>query len=326
MSEQPPQDPYGQNPPGGTPPGGPPPPSPGGGGQYPPPPPPGGGGQYPPPPPPDGPGGPGGPPPPPPGQGWGQDPNAGQYPPPPPGQGWGQQPPPDYPTYGSYGAPPSGPGPYSPTEAIAYGFTKFKDNAGAYLLLALIAIGTGIAISVIGSIVTGGDALFSWDQDGFDFNPLAGLFNIISQIAYTLFGAALIRGAFDAVDGREVSVGSMFERWDKLQIIVVALIVSVLSTIGFVLCILPGFAVIFLSWFAAYFVVERGDDAVTALKNSFSFTTSNFGTIFVFALLGLLCFILGAIACLVGLLVAYPVVAVGSAYTYRRLQGQPVAQ
>ncbi|RYP87201.1 hypothetical protein EKO23_06205 [Nocardioides guangzhouensis] len=305
MSEQPPQDPYGQNPP----PGGPPPGGPGG-------PPPGQGGPPP-----------GQPPGPPPGQpGWGQDPNAGQYPPPPPpGQGWGQQPPPDYPTYGSYGAPPSGPGPYSPTDAIAYGFNKFKDNAGAFLLLALIAIGTSFAISIVGGIITGGDALFTWDQNGFDFNPLAGIVNILSQIAYTLFGAALIRGAFDAVDGREVSVGSMFERWDKLQIIVVALIVSVLTTIGLVLCLLPGFAVIFLTWFAAYFVVDRGEDAVSALKSSFQFTTSNFGTVFVFALLGFLVFLLGLIACVVGLLVAYPTVAIGAAYTYRRLQNQPTA-
>ena len=36
-------------------------------------------------------------------------------------------------------------GPYSPTDAIGYGFGKFKDNAGAFLLLALVAIGTGIA-------------------------------------------------------------------------------------------------------------------------------------------------------------------------------------
>ena len=216
-------------------------------------------------------------------------------------------------------------GAYSPTDAIGYGFGKFKDNAGAFILLALVAVGTGIVISVIGSIVTGGDALFSYDSDGFQFSPLAGLFNILGQVAVTLFGAALIRGAFDAVDGREVTLSSMFERWDKLQVLVVALIVSVLTTIGFVLCVLPGFVVIFLTWFAAYYVVERGQDAVTAIKSSFSFTSSHVGPLLLLALLSFLCFVAGALACLVGLLVAYPVVTIAAAYSYRRLQDQPVA-
>jgi hypothetical protein len=344
MSEQPPQDPYGQNPggqppegtPGGQPPHDPnqPPAQPPYGqppaqppyGQQPPQQPPGYGQD-----PNQGGGGWGQDPNQPPGgsQGYGQDPNQGYgqqpYPTQPPGYGQDQgygQPPPNYPTYG---ADPGGMGAYSPTDAIGYGFGKFKDNAGAFLLLALVAIGTGIVISVIGSIVTGGDALFSYDSSGFQFSPLAGIFNILGQVAVTLFGAALIRGAFDAVDGRQVTLSSMFERWDKLQVLVVALIVSVLTTIGFVLCVLPGFVVIFLTWFAMYFVVERGQDAVTAIKSSFSFTSSHVGPLLLLALLSFLCFVAGALACLVGLLVAYPVVTVAAAYTYRRLQGQPVA-
>ena len=216
-------------------------------------------------------------------------------------------------------------GDYSPTDAIGYGFSKFKDNAGAFILLALAAVGASIVISIIGSIVTDGSGVISYDTSGFSFNPLAGVFQIISQVVLTLFGAALIRGSFDAVDGREVTMGSMFERWDKLQVLVVALVVSVVSTIGFVLCILPGFVVLFLTWFAAYFVVERGQDAVTALKSSVSFTTNHVGPLLLLALLSFLCFVAGALACLVGLLVAYPVVTVASAYSYRRLQDQPVA-
>ena len=253
--------------------------------------------------------------------GYGQDPNQGWGQGQDPNQGYGQ-PPPNYP---AYGADPGGMGAYSPTDAIGYGFGKFKDNAGAFLLLALVAIGTGILISVIGSIVTGGDALFSYDSDGFQFSPLAGVFNILGQVAVTLFGAALIRGAFDAVDGREVTLGSMFERWDKIQVLVATLVISVLTTIGFVLCVLPGFVVIFLTWFATYFIVDRGEDAVTAIKSSFSFASKHVGPLLLLALLSFLCFLAGALACLVGLLVAYPVVSIAAAYSYRRLQDQPVA-
>ena len=345
MSEQPPQDPYGQNP-GGQPPEGPPggqppydpnqPPAQPPYGQEPPAQPPYG---QPPAQPPYGQQPPGYPQDPNQGGGWGQDPNQppaqppyGQQPPaqPPygqqpypqdPNQGYGQ-PPPNYP---AYGADPGGMRPYSATDAIGYGFSKFKDNAGAFLLLALVAIGTGILISVIGSIVTGGDALFTYDSDGFEFSPLAGVFNILGQVAVTLFGAALIRGAFDAVDGREVTLGSMFERWDKIQVLVATLVISVLTTIGFVLCVLPGFVVIFLTWFTTYFIVDRGEDAVTAIKSSFAFASKHVGALLLLALLSFLCFLAGLLACVVGLLVAYPVVTIAAAYSYRRLQDQPVA-
>ena len=326
MSEQPPQDPYGQNPggppPEGTPGGQPPydpnqPPAQPPYGQQPPPPP---YGQQPPQQPPYGQQPPQDPNQPPGGspgygqnQGWGQDPNQ----PPGGGQGYGQ-PPPNYP---AYGAGPGGAGDYSATDAIGYGFNKFKDNAGAFVLLALAAVGASIVISIIGSIVTDGSGVISYDTSGFSFDPLAGLFQIISQVVLTLFGAALIRGAFDAVDGREVAMGTMFERWDKLQVLVVALIVSVLSTIGFVLCVLPGFVVLFLTWFALYFVVEHGQDAVTAIKSSFSFTTNHFGPLLLLALLSFLCFVAGALACLVGLLVAYPVVTIASAYSFKPTPG-----
>ena len=44
-----------------------------------------------------------------------------------------------------------------------------------------------------------------------------------------------------------------------------------------------------------------------------------------FYLLGIVAFIVGAILCLVGLLVAAPVVLIGAAFTFRRLNGQQVS-
>ena len=43
-----------------------------------------------------------------------------------------------------------------------------------------------------------------------------------------------------------------------------------------------------------------------------------------FYLLGIVAFIVGAVLCLVGLLVAAPVVLIGAAYTFRRLHDEPV--
>ncbi len=296
MSEQPPQDPYGQQPPQPPqdpygqqppqPPGYPQDPNQGGWGA----------GQN---------------------QGWGQDPNQ----PPGGGQGYGQ-PPPNYP---AYPAGPGGAGGYSPTSAIGYGFNKFKDNAGAFILLALLAVGISIAISVVGSIVSGGASMIAYDSSGFEFSLIAFVFNILAQLAGTLLTAAGIRGALDAVEGREVSVGAMFQRWDMVQVVIAAVIISVVSSIGFVLCFLPGVFVVFATWFTSFFIVDRGLDAITAIKSSFRFTMDHFGTLALLALLSVLCLAAGLIACVVGLLVAYPTVMIASAYSFKRLQDQPVA-
>jgi uncharacterized membrane protein len=151
------------------------------------------------------------------------------------------------------------------------------------------------------------------------------LFSIAGQVAYTLLSAALIRGALDAVDGREVSLGSMFERWDKLQVILAALVVGILTFVGILLCILPGIVVIFLSWFTTYFIVDRGLNAIEGLKASWRFAADHVGPLLLLAVLGILCSLAGLLACFVGLLVAIPVVTIASAYTLRTLHDQPVA-
>jgi uncharacterized membrane protein len=41
--------------------------------------------------------------------------------------------------------------------------------------------------------------------------------------------------------------------------------------------------------------------------------------------LGIICIVVGAILCLIGLLAAVPVVLAGAAYTFRMLNNEPVA-
>lgn len=250
-----------------------------------------------------------------------QDP--GQQPP-----GWGQAPPPGPP----YGAPPGGRPPYSAPSAIGYGWRKFTQNLGPFLLLGLIAVGSALVISFLGSVFSGGgDLMADRSDDGMSFALAGGfgfvgiLFNLLGQVVATFFQAALIRGAFDSVEGRPVTIGGMFERWDKIQVLVTALLVSIMVSIGVVLCILPGIVLMFFTFLAMYFVVDQGQDAITAIKSSFRFTADNAGNLLLLALLAFLVLLLGAIACLVGLFVAFPVITIAAAYTFRVLQGQPAA-
>jgi uncharacterized membrane protein len=74
-----------------------------------------------------------------------------------------------------------------------------------------------------------------------------------------------------------------------------------------------------------FYVVDKNLPAVEAVKASVSLTTSRLGDTVLFYVLGIICLVVGAILCLVGLLAAVPVVLAGAAYTYRVLNDEPVA-
>ena len=280
------------------------------------------------------------PPPPPPGN---QPPPPGGYgAPPPPGQPPNQ--PPGQP--GGYGAPPPPPGTgfgdpnaYSPTDAISYGWNKFKANPAPLLIGTLILLVVAGTISFVTNLIA--SALFVSDPsttvnpDGtIDFDGGSGFFAsiLVSMVVSLIVGliaqlivAGLVKGALDTVDGRPVSLGGMFEGWDKGKVLVAAIIVSVATAIGTLLCYLPGLVVGFLTSYTMFFVVDRNMAPMDAVKASITFVTGNLGQTLVYYLLAALVVIAGAILCGVGLLAAVPIAIIGAAYTFRRLNGQQVS-
>ena len=141
----------------------------------------------------------------------------------------------------------------------------------------------------------------------------------------TIAAAGLLKMAFDVVDGREASLGTMFQGWDKLQVVVATILVGIATFIGFILCVLPGIVVVIFSAFTTAFVVDQKLGGIDAIKASINLVKNNFGPAILWMLLAFLCVVVGAIACGVGLLVAIPVVLISQAYTVRALTGGPIA-
>lgn len=290
---------YPQNPAGNPPPGNYPPPSgnPPQGGGYPPP-----GGNYPPPggyPPP-------GSYPPPPGN---YPPPPGNYPPPP-----GNYPPPP----GNYGAAGYGGG-VPPTlsvgDAISFGWNKFKDNAGVWVGIILIAAVIQIVLS------------FIFRSNSTDFSALYSVWSIIGTIVSTVVGylinAALIRGALHEVDGNKPAFGSFFQFANVAAVIIASVLVGIATAVGLILLVIPGIVVVFLTWWTLQFVVDRNEDAITAIKSSFRAISSNAGQLFVLALALFGINIVGAIPCGLGLLVTIPITVIASTYAYRIVSSNP---
>lgn len=313
---------------GQPPPQQPPPPQQGGWGQQPPPP----GGQPPQQPPPPQQGGWGQQPPQPPQQPWGQQPAAA----PPPQQGWGAQP-----QQGGWGAQPSGGGyggaptsGYSVGDAFNWGWTKFQQNVGPILLGFLAIIIGALVVSFVWSLIVGG--LASSSNSSVVINLANGLGFLVNVALQTIIQAAVVRAGLALTYGRPIEVSTLFNMDNIVTILIASLIIggvsfvlsfvlAFLGILGLLLLFVTTLVVNFLTAWTVYFIIDKNLGAVDAIKASAEFAMANVGTLVIFFIALIAAFIVGGLACLVGLLVAIPVGFLAQCYTYRRLQGEPVA-
>ena len=238
-------------------------------------------------------------------------PQGGNYPPPPGGFG-----------SGGFGAP--GPTRLSVGDAISFGWRKFSANPGVWIVFVVVAL---LVQALINGIFNGFDVAVQ-DTDDFTFTSAfsaAGLIgSVVSAIVGYLLQAAFVRGALSEVDGQKPALGTFLQFGPIGAVILTGLLVGIGTSVGLVLCILPGLVFAFLTWWAMPFVVDRNQDAITAIKSSFTAIKSDAGTLILLALALIGINILGALLCGLGLLVSIPVSIIASTYAYRITTGGPV--
>ena len=276
------------------------------------------------------------PPPPPGGGGYGAPPPAG-----PPGGGYGG----GYggpPAGGGFGGPPAGAQPWDVGSAVSYGWAKFQQNMGQ-MILASLAIFAGAVviygIAFFAIIIPAGNSDYSCEFNNAgeyvcegDNGGLGILALIVLALLYVVFfiyaqviGAGLIREALAVTEGRPFSTAGVFKFQNIGNVIVTSLLVGVGTFIGTILCVLPGIIFGFMTMYSLFFVVEKNLSPVDAIKASIDLVKNNVGSTIIWYLVAYVIILVGAVLCGVGLLAAIPVVLVGSAFTYKKLSGQPVA-
>ncbi|GAA1738225.1 hypothetical protein GCM10009809_36670 [Isoptericola hypogeus] len=214
---------------------------------------------------------------------------------------------------------------------MSYGWRKVTSNFGAWLLVALVFLG----VNVLYTWLTGG---FERYQEMYDVNgatvampqmggdaAVAALVSLVGSIISYLITAFLTRGALDETTGRKPGVGDFFRISNGFQVVLAAFVVTILTTIGLILCILPGLVVIIFSAFVYYFALERREGAFTAISSSFSLVGKSFGSVFLLLLTLLGVNILGAIPFGLGLFLTIPLSYVAVGFAFRRLIGQQPA-
>ena len=244
-----------------------------------------------------------------------------------PGDGGSSQPPEHLPPPPPPGGGPGGSvgGPYSPTEAIAYGWRKFLAHVGPIVGFVVIGFVALIVVTATLSLLTGGlDRALSLEAP----TVADRMVDLASQFLGLLVSAAIVRGTLAIVDGRDLNLAEFFRLEQMGQVVIAALLLSMAGLIVLfipVLGFLLNIAISFLGQFALFFILDDDQQAIDAITASVGFTSQNVGPLVVFLLLGVLVVFAGALACGVGLIAALPVVSIAQAYTFRRLRGAYVA-
>jgi uncharacterized membrane protein len=248
-------------------------------------------------------------------------------------------PPPPPPAYGAppaYGVAPGGG--YSPVEAIQYGWAKFKASPATLLvpvLLTFVVIGVVYALMFFVILGPAFDSGINYNSDGtiksIDNGPgffmtlvLMGIIILVVVLALQILMAALLKGGLEVTDGKSPAIGELFEGWDKGQVVIAAVLVAIGTGVGAIFCYLPGLIFSYLASYTMLYVIDKNMGAMDAIKASISFTTSHVGETILFFLLAAVVTAIGGVVCGVGLLVAYPIVLIGQAYTFRVLNNEPV--
>lgn len=239
------------------------------------------------------------------------------------------------------------------SNAFTFGWTKFQQNLGPWLIatvtaligwIVLFAIMAGILAALGKSGVSG--ATFTYDPGTLEAEVVDANVSLWYAITYAIVQAAMafvgivivaqfIRAAIETVRTGKTDL-AVFMRTDSLGTVIVAAIIiagiflvlgliGIIPILGWIIAFVGSIVVGFFSQFFAYFALDQDTSAIDSIKSSFSFVNQNIATIVILYIASAIAMFIGAILCLVGLFVAVPVVVMAHAYTYRWLTGEGVA-
>lgn len=164
---------------------------------------------------------------------------------------------------------------------------------------------------------------------GFKKNPLTHviatvLVVVISGIGFGLLTGPMLVGYMRMIktedEGGTAEIADVFKGFDNFVPSLLAVLVSsIIVSIGFFLCILPGLLIMAMVPTAAYLVATGESDGINAIKRAWEAVKANLvGAFLCMLVLGIIGNI-GFILCLVGALVTLPIAFIGSYHMAKQL-------
>lgn len=136
--------------------------------------------------------------------------------------------------------------------------------------------------------------------------------NLISALLYPIVYSIYVM-AYKFDHAQKVSFDDIFVHYRNgkfLNLFLITIIIQIVTSIGFMLCILPGFVVSSMWLLAVPMIIFADADIKEALDRSMKLAFKDFGNFLVFFLcligLGIVCAIFGIVLCCVGLAFTMP--------------------
>jgi uncharacterized membrane protein len=229
-------------------------------------------------------------------------------------------------------------GPWSVGNAFSYGWAKFQQYLSPILIAMLILFVIGAVLAVIWFFIvaaittaltpkeTIGDITVTTGTPGLFITILLAVLG--GLVYFTVFGfiqGAITRAALAITEGRAIETSTILSTEKLGPIIVTAVLVSVATSIGIIFCYIGAIIVAFFLSFSFFFLLDQNLTPVDSLKASFNFVKDHIGDVIILFIVSYIAYAIGGAICGIGLLVAYPVVAIATAYTYKKLTNQAIA-
>jgi hypothetical protein len=213
---------------------------------------------------------------------------------------------------------------------VKRGFELTKRNFGTILLVGItyfvVSLAAGFIFGLIDSAMGFGTSQGDWQSnDGlrsYQFQqtggPVAAIFGNVFSVLLSL---GLMRIGLNLTSGKQVSVAMLFGEGRKLfTAIVASILFGIMVVVGFILLIVPG--IYLMLRYGQYMgaIVDKNMGILESLTYSSSITTNNRLNLFLLVLLSIVIFIAGALALLVGLIFAYPLIWLSWMIAFRWMQ------
>ncbi|MCX2780677.1 DUF2189 domain-containing protein [Microbulbifer thermotolerans] len=180
-----------------------------------------------------------------------------------------------------------------------------------------------VAITLVASVITGYSAFnFGASANG----ALTSMF--LYQVIVALATAPLIAGLWmvgvKIAREEQTSATEIFSHFDKLLPLAIAnILISIFTLVGFFLFVIPGIYLSVAYLLAIPLIADKNMGPWQAMETSRKAITKHWFSFFGFLIVCLLLYFAGALALLIGLIWALPLIAIAIGVVYRNIFGGP---
>ncbi len=206
---------------------------------------------------------------------------------------------------------------------MAYGWNRFREHAGRFILLMLVVAALSIVITQISLFVLL-PALPGTRSGAAATISIVAVLAILVVIAFFLQAGAY-RAGLGVTEGFEPDMAMLVETDHIVRFAATVALVGLGAFVGLALCVIPGIVWLLFTAYAPIMALDQGAGPFRAIRQSVDAVGDHFGRIAPIVAVAFLLYWSGVLLCGVGILVTGPVALVAVVCSYRWICDQEAA-